>query len=123
MLTYNQKMRSLKAPCATKVEIRFKDVISFLKSYIPRLSPGGIFVKTEKPLPLESWVLLVIDLPDGSASIEAEGSVVLTNPYGRETCFPRGMGIKFEKIKQEDLERIKAITESNMPKAQKLFIL
>ena len=123
MGSQDQGLKSDENSQLTKIEILFKDVTSFLKSYIVHVRQGGLFVKTENPLPLDSRVFLRITLPEQSTVIEAEGRVVLTNPYGGETCFPRGMGIKFEKINSKDVDRIAVLTENNMPRAENLFIL
>ena len=122
-LSKQSSMNRRYAPGDTRVEIKFPDITSFLKSYMSHLAHGGLFVKTENPLPLDSHVLLKIALPDHRDFIEVEGTVVLTNPYGRETCFPRGMGIKFEKIEQEDMDIISKLAESRAADAEKLFIL
>lgn len=106
----------------TKIEILFRDIPTFLKSYMLRLSHGGLFIKTDNPLPLDTPVLLKITVPDNSQPIEAEGIVVLSNPNAEKGYFPQGMGVKFSKINPEDEDRIITLTEKNKSLAEDLSI-
>ncbi len=92
-----------------KIDLVFKDNISFLKSYMQRIKQGGIFIKTETPLPLETPVQLNIKLPNSSADINADAVVVLSNPCPEKGYFPRGMAVRFLKIDPEDRQIIDGI--------------
>ncbi len=107
----------------TKVDILFKDISTFLKSYMAHVNQGGLFIKTDSPLPIDSTVFLKINLPNSSQPIEAEGRVVLTNLYSEKSYFPKGMGVKFVKMKQEDSDRIISLTGNNNIEAENLSIL
>jgi len=90
----------------TRIEIVFKEVGSFIKAYMLNVSNGGLFVKADDPLPLDSPVILRVTLPEESEEIEIQGSVVWNNPKGRKNSFPKGMGIQFVEIKPEHAEKI-----------------
>jgi len=106
-----------------KIEIHYKDIPTFLKSYMMHVEQGGVFIKTDTPLPLETPVLLKISLPDMAEPIEAQGAVVLSSPRAEKGYFSKGMGIKFVTISPEDLEKILSIVESDKEKAKNLSIL
>ena len=57
----------------TKIEIVFREAGSFVKSYMINVSDGGIFIKTDKPLPLDSVLALRIQLPDDQEKMKMEG--------------------------------------------------
>ncbi len=67
---------------------------------------GGLFIRTDEPIPLDSVVLLKFLIPGIEEVIEAEGKVILCHLKGGKHYVPRGMGIKFVKLKPEDAERI-----------------
>jgi len=107
----------------TKIEIHYKDITTFLKSYMMHVEKGGIFIKTETPLPLETPVLLKITLPDMAEPIETQGAVVLSSPKAEKGYFAKGMGIKFVNINPEDFEKIISIVENDKEKAKNLSFL
>jgi uncharacterized protein (TIGR02266 family) len=107
----------------TKIEIHYKDITTFLKSYMMHVDQGGLFIKTDNPLPLETPVLLKITLPNMEEPIEAQGAVVLTCPKAEKGYFSRGMGIRFVTISPEDSEKILSILEGDKEKSKNLSFL
>ncbi|MCX8042537.1 MAG: TIGR02266 family protein [Desulfobacterota bacterium] len=87
--------------CETKIDILFKESGAFIRSYMLNVSNGGLFLKTDKPLPIDTTVTLLIRLPGQSEPMELQGCVVWTNPRGKNTTFPCGMGIQFTNITPE----------------------
>ncbi len=100
----DQKRKNPRA--VAKIEVEFKATMDFAKSYMLNVSNGGLFIRTDEPFHLDSIVFLKFLLPEDSEAIEAEGKVVWCNAKGGRSYFPRGMGIKFLKIKPTDAERI-----------------
>ena len=90
----------------TKIEIMFKEIGGFIKAYMLNVSNGGLFVKADDPLPLDSPVNLKLTLPGESEEMQIQGRVVWNNPKGRKDSFPKGMGIQFVEIKPEHAEKI-----------------
>ncbi|MCP4714790.1 MAG: TIGR02266 family protein [Deltaproteobacteria bacterium] len=104
----------------TKIEILFRDVPAFLKSYIAKITNGGLFIKTDSPLPLETTVKLAMTLPGNTEPIEANGEVVFTTPKAKKGFFPLGMGIKLSNISPENLEKINKLVKENEEKLEDL---
>ncbi len=95
----------------TKIEIMFKEFGAFIKVYMLNVSNGGLFIKTDNPLPLEAPVLLKLTLPGAPDAMEIEGRVVWNNPKGRKNSFPKGMGIQFIKMAPEHEEIIQGFVD------------
>jgi len=91
---------------STTIEITFKEPRSFCRAYLLNISNGGLFIKTEDPLSLESMVNIKLRLPEDKEEMEIKGRVVWTNPKGRKNSFPKGMGVQFFKTSPENLEKI-----------------
>ena len=107
----------------TKIEILFKEYGAFVKVYMLNVSNGGLFVKTETPLPLDSPVILKLKLPGEEDMIEIEGRVIWINPKGRKNSFPKGMGIQFEKMSKESEKRIKQFVSKYQKEIQSHSIM
>jgi uncharacterized protein (TIGR02266 family) len=77
----------------TSLEIAFKNAGIFLCSYILNLSSGGIFIRTEQPLPVDAELEMRIQLPDDPEVMQLGGRVVWTKP--QSNAYPAGMGVQF----------------------------
>jgi uncharacterized protein (TIGR02266 family) len=98
---------------AITIEIEFKEEIDFIKAYLLNISGGGIFIKIDEALLLDTIVHLRFKLPRDSRLIEAEGKIVWCNPKGGRGYFPKGIGIKFTKLDSDDAERIKVFVDKH----------
>lgn len=78
-----------------EIEVRYRTAQEFLTAYSRNISGGGIFVRTEQPLPLNHGVRLRFTLPGVSHRFDASGIVVWSNLGSSHTSLPSGMGIKF----------------------------
>jgi uncharacterized protein (TIGR02266 family) len=77
-----------------KVDYSTKGI--FDSNYVTNLSTGGVFIRTEKPHPIQSEVQLTFTLPDIHVVIQAKGKVVWNYDIRRgTTAIVPGMGIKF----------------------------
>jgi type IV pilus assembly protein PilZ len=79
----------------TSIDVLFKDSGVFKKSHTLNVSNGGLFLKTENPLPINSVVTLRMKLPGETEPMEIQGCVVWSNPKSKDNAFPSGMGIQF----------------------------
>lgn len=71
-------------------------------SYVLNLSEGGVFIKADRPLPLDAEVDLVLTLPTGSP-IRAKGRVVWNHDLAKEAPHAStGAGIRFVDMPAED---------------------
>lgn len=68
----------------------------FLSNHVCNISRGGLFIRSEAPLPLNSEVSLVLRLPETEQSIRATGRVIWNYdmPKGTTRIVP-GTGIRF----------------------------
>ncbi len=107
----------------TKIEIVFKESGAFYKAYMLNVSRGGLFIKTDSPLALETSVLLLLKIPSETETMEIEGRVVWVNPKSRKNSFPKGMGIQFVQMKSEDEEKIKSFVEEHFKEIENYSIM
>ena len=98
---------------AIKIEIEFKEELDFIKAYLLNISGGGIFIKIDEALLLDTIVHLRFKLPRDSRLIEAKGKIVWCNPKGGRGYFPKGIGIKFTKLDTNDADKIKAFVDKH----------
>ncbi len=68
----------------------------FVANHVSNISKGGLFIRSDKPLPLEAEVSLVLRLPEAGLCIRAKGRVVWNYdmPKGTSRIVP-GSGIRF----------------------------
>lgn len=59
-----------------RFKVRFTDALEFIEQYADNISRGGVFIETLDPPELERSVSVVLELPDGGASISAAALVV-----------------------------------------------
>jgi len=101
-----------------QIEIEFKHTIDFVTSYMLNISKGGLFIKTDEALPLDTIVFLRFTLPGDTKLIETEGKVVWCNTKKEKGYFPRGMGIKFLRLNPADAEKIKIFVDEHLAQIQ-----
>ncbi len=89
-----------------EAEVHYRTAQEFLAAYSRNISGGGIFIKTQQPLPLNQTILLRFTLPGISHPFEVRGVVVWANPVSARSAFPAGMGIKFLNIDAKDQQLI-----------------
>lgn len=79
----------------------------FLGSRVTNISRGGLFIRTENPLPIQTEVDLSFHLPDENATIQARGRVVWNYDVPRNSFHVvSGMGIKFIDLSAEQRARL-----------------
>jgi len=80
---------------------------TFLYAYITNISEMGIFVRTDKPLPVGTHLILRFAPPSTEDTFVLHGVVQWINPVRPlgENLNP-GMGIRFQSLKPDDRERI-----------------
>ncbi|MBL8957128.1 MAG: TIGR02266 family protein [Myxococcaceae bacterium] len=100
------------------VQYRFNSFEDFLAEYSVNISPGGMFIRTDKPLEEGSMVYLQFSLKDGSRLIEGMGRVVRVNPPGVKDRVA-GMGIEFVNFDEESMQLINEIcAQRGAPKSK-----
>ena len=71
------------------------------------IGEGGLFIETEDPLSVGTFVSLHFELPESEKPVEVDGRVVWTVAYGPEQ--PSGMGIVFDNLDDSALCRIQQL--------------
>lgn len=98
-----------------ELEISYRTAQEFNAAYTKNISGGGIFIKTQQPLPLNKEVQVRFTLPGVSHIFEATGLVVWTNPHPSRSSFPPGMGIKFANLDPESRKIIAGFVKQRLP--------
>ena len=106
---------------APNIEIVFRESGSFIKSYMLNVSGGGIFIRTDRPLPLDSALAIKMQLPGDSEKMPVQGKVVWSN--GHSKAFPAGMGIQFTEVAPGHKEKIDAFVQAHLQDIRKKSIL
>jgi uncharacterized protein (TIGR02266 family) len=81
----------------------------FISNHVSNISRGGLFIRSDKPLPLQAEVSLVFRLPDAGLSIHAKGRVIWNYdvPKGTSQIVP-GSGIRFIDMSPADRAALEA---------------
>ena len=88
---------------ATKsLSLTFKDRQSFLKAYATNISPGGLFIKTERPFPQGEQFFLKLHLPGIWEPLKTNCEVVWARRSGDDERRPAGMGVRFREMSESD---------------------
>jgi molecular chaperone DnaK len=101
----DERRRHPRTPLSLLVQFRFNSFEDFLAEYAVNISPGGMFIRTDKPNEEGSTIYLQFSLKDGSPLIEGMGRVVRVNPPGVDGRIA-GMGIEFENFDEESMALI-----------------
>jgi uncharacterized protein (TIGR02266 family) len=95
-----------------EIWVDFSTLDGTTSSYVLNLSQGGVFIKSDMPLPLDAQVDLVLTLPDGSP-VRARGRVVWNHDLTRELPRgARGCGIQFLELPPDDRRLLQSYLES-----------
>ncbi len=102
-MTERERRTFLRAELKWRVLVKIDDKV--LEGVTKNISGGGAYVRCARPLKLNEVFDMVIEAPDGSLQVKAE--VVWSNIYGPDDEInPRGMGVMFLEISDEDRQVI-----------------
>jgi uncharacterized protein (TIGR02266 family) len=87
---------------------------NFYVGFTENLSDGGVFVATHVPRPIGCAVSLVIALPD-QAPIRAKGTVAWIREYSEAIDAVPGMGVRFDEVTPDDVNRIREFGQARQP--------
>lgn len=95
----------LRVDCATRD--------AFVSNYVTNLSRGGLFIRSDHPLPVSAEVDLTLTLPDSDTRITARGRVVWNYDIERGTSrVVPGMGIKLLDIQEDERRKLAEYLEA-----------
>ena len=87
----------------TKIRITFKKASDFFRAYIRNLGTGGLFIKTNQTVPVNTILNLEFNLPESDHLIQAKGKVIWTRTKEEsDERKPPGLGIQFVQMGSED---------------------
>lgn len=97
---------------ATRVQkslsLTYKDDRAFIKAYTGNVSSGGLFIRTDNPLPQGEQFFLKLQLPDVSEPLKINCEVVWSRSKAEGTeARPPGMGVKFLEMSRQDNDILK----------------
>lgn len=98
----------------TKVELHFANAIQFYESLALSLSKGGLFIKTEALLPIDTVLDATCHLEEEEVKFRVSAKVIWLNP--RETQGrPVGMGLKLFRLSSIQRQVLSDFMNGDMP--------
>jgi uncharacterized protein (TIGR02266 family) len=87
---------------------------NFYVGFTENLSDGGVFVATHVPRAIGSAVNLTVTLPN-QMPIRAKGTVAWVREYSESNEAAPGMGVRFDQISPQDVERVLVFARARQP--------
>ena len=113
MSPHQEKRSDQRAPIELRVEYEFLNM--FFRDYTKNISKGGTFVRTEKPLPLDTEFVFLLHVTKLDKSIKLIGRVSWrVEPSDATDEKPAGMGISFVYRDDEERARVDDMVRSMM---------
>lgn len=102
--SFDEKRRHDRIP----INQEFACISDYIAEYVSSISPGGVFISSQKPLPMGTRVNLKFSvIVDDVETVEGEGEVVRVETGEGET----GMGVAFTRLSAESKALIDRIME------------
>ncbi len=112
----SEERTSARAKAKARISISFKNVKDFLTVYSSNIGDGGLFIKTTKTLPVDTFFDLEFNLPEISRIIRTKSKVVWTRSEDESTeKAPPGIGTEFIDMDPEDKKFLKDYVASLTP--------
>ncbi len=90
----------------------------FVSNHVCNIGKGGLFIRSESPLPLNAEVSLVLYLPATKGSIRATGRVIWNYDIEKGTChIIPGSGIRFVGMSASDRATLESYLAGLTPTA------
>jgi type IV pilus assembly protein PilZ len=110
----SNRRRYLRVPLRLKVTNKATDIFEHFQS--TNISVGGMFIRSENPYSLHTFVKLEFHLPGSEKPVAVDGKVVrVTQPDidPERKHFDPGMGIMFMRIDPQDYNAIEKFVEDS----------
>jgi uncharacterized protein (TIGR02266 family) len=94
-----------------RVLVEYESIEDFLIDYTANISIGGMFIQTERPLPVGTRFRLRFQVPTRAKPIETFGEVCWSmeaNSFGAQ----QGMGIRFDDLSGPDERLVREMFDS-----------
>jgi type IV pilus assembly protein PilZ len=109
------KQASLRVP--TRLRVSFESYGELRQCLMTNISRGGVFVATQKPLPMGTPFLLRIEIADSDELLELRGEVATVNTGADMQSEEEGMGIRFSNLSEEQQAQVQKLYGQAMSKA------
>ena len=95
-----------------KVRVEYTHIEDFLVDFTSNHTIGGMFIKTDRPLPVGTHFLLRFQLPGTPRAIETEARVRWTLPVEVAAPMTPGMGVRFARLSSQDRSTVESLLEN-----------
>lgn len=86
------------------VTVSHESVLSLRQDEAINISSGGLFFKTDRPMPVGTMLYMSLEIAAGEPPLKAVGEVVWNRPVGGPD--PAGVGVSFIQIEENERERL-----------------
>ncbi|HVG58405.1 MAG TPA: TIGR02266 family protein [Hyalangium sp.] len=93
-----------------ELPVAYKTVAGFVTDWATNISRGGLFINTQKPLPVGTHVKLIVSLPGTEFPFDMTGRVTRVNESHANNQVP-GMAIEFVGVDEEKRIRLEEFVE------------
>lgn len=94
-----------------ELPVAYRSVAGFVTDWAVNLSKGGLYINTDKPLPVDTVVKLLVTLPGAHFPVELKGRVTRTNALGAAPSQLPGMAVEFLDVDEDKRSRIGEFVE------------
>ncbi len=94
-----------------ELPVAYRSVAGFVTDWAVNLSKGGLYINTDKPLPVGTAVRLLVTLPDAHFPVDVTGRVTRTHPVGGSASQSPGMAVEFVDVDDDKRTRIAEFVE------------
>ncbi|MFU8802442.1 MAG: PilZ domain-containing protein [Bradymonadaceae bacterium] len=85
------------------INLEFRCIEDYISEYVSSMSPGGVFIRSKKPLPMGTKVTLKFSvIVDDIETVDGEGQVVRVDSSAENM----GMGVAFTRLSADSKELI-----------------
>ena len=95
------------------IALKFQNRQSFVNAYSANISTGGLFIKTDSPLPVGELFSLQIEMPDVAEALKFRCEVVWTREKAEDNR-PAGMGVKFCESPEKESQILKQFISKSL---------
>ena len=95
-----------------ELPVAYSSVSGFVTDWAVNLSRGGLYINTDKPLPVDTVVRLLVTLPGAHFPVELKGRVTRINAMGAVAANQSpGMAVEFVDVDDDKRPRIGEFVE------------
>lgn len=94
-----------------ELPVAYRSVAGFVTDWAVNLSRGGLYINTDKPMPVDTVVRLLVTLPGAHFPVELKGRVTRVNAPGVPATQSPGMAVEFVDVDDDKRSRIEEFVE------------